>query len=105
MNKSIYIGVMLLLSRIPRAGSSNQKLLGYSCMSWGLSVGLTSVLALIDLNIMNIRERLDLHHPNVGLHACFVDQEVHGLYLHCPVVFLLLLNSASYLGTFISLRR
>ena len=97
--------VVMLLPRIPRAGSSNQRLVGYSCLSWGLSVGLTVVLALIDLNVMNIRERLDLYHPNVGLNACFVDQEVHGLYLHGPVVGLLLLNSASYLGTFISLRR
>ena len=81
------------------------RFLAYTGAAWGLSLGLTLGLAGLDLNLLQLRETLSLHQPSVGLNTCFVDPEVHGLYLHSPVVCLLLLNALSFLGTFISLRR
>ena len=81
------------------------RFLAYTCLAWGLSLGLSLGLAGLDLNLLQLRERLSLHQPGVGLNTCFLDPEVHGLYLHSPVGCLLLLNGLSYLATFISLRR
>ena len=80
-------------------------MLGYTCLAWGLSAGLTLLLVIIDLDLLQLRETLSLQQPKVGLHTCFVDPDLHGVYLHYPVGGLLLLNALSFLGTFISLRR
>ena len=91
--------------RIPGASSSRARVLGYTSLAWGLSAVLTLLLVIIDLDLLQLRETLSLQQPRVGLHTCFVDPELHGVYLHYPVGGLLLLNALSFLGTFISLRR
>ena len=105
ISSDICVLSVLMPCRLPSSGFSRHKLLVYNCLAWGLSLLLSLGLAALDLNLLHITDLLDLPDPHVGVDSCFVDPEYHGVYLHLPVLCLLLLNIAAYGATFLSLRR
>ena len=89
--------------RIPRRGSANTKFIVYSSVAWGLSSILTLGLFLIDQQPNNANSSLP--RPDVGKLKCFLDDSVHGIYLHLPILTILVVNAALFLVTVSSIYR
>ena len=88
---------------IPRKGSANTKYIVYSSMAWGLSSFLTLGLFLIDQQPNDSNGSIP--RPDLGKLKCFLDDSVHGIYLHLPILIILVINAALFLVTVSSIYR
>ena len=83
------------------------KFISYSAVAWGSSAALTIAIILAD---QMMKEKSDdqmifFPKPNVGLTKCFLQDESQGLYLHVPIMLLMIVNGMFFTITTITLYR
>ena len=94
-------------AKVPRKGSALVKFVIYSVIAWGSSTALTSSLILADILMEEVgtSEELFFYKPNVGIQKCFLHERSQGLYLHLPIMLLMIINGVFFILTIINLHR
>ena len=87
-------------AKVPSNSSAIFKFVIYSAVAWGSSAALTLSIILVD---RLMEEQKFFPKPNVGITKCFLDDESQGLYLHVPIMLLMILNGMFFIITTISL--
>ena len=93
-----------LRAKVPRKGSALLKFVIYSAIAWGSSSILTIAIILADL-LIEEDMKLVFAKPNVGKQKCFLQDKSQGLYLHLPIMLLMIVNGIFYVTTTITLYR
>jgi hypothetical protein len=96
-----------LRAKVPRAGSALLKFLIYSGVAWGASAALTCAVISADLLLEEQEDNriLGWVKPNVGIQKCFLQDKSQGLYLHVPIMLLMVVNGVFFIITTITLYR
>ena len=96
-----------LRAKVPRAGSAVLKFVIYSGVAWGASAALTCAVISADLLMEEQKDdqRLVWAKPNIGIQKCFLQDKAQGLYLHVPIMFLMVVNGMFFIITTITLYR
>ena len=94
-------------AKVPNKGSAAHKFAIYSSVAWGSSAVLTILVILADQMTEDEDESLQLFFPkpNVGETKCFLQDASQGLYLHLPILLLIILNGLFFIITIITLYR
>ena len=94
-------------AKVPNKGSAAHKFAIYSSVAWGSSAVLTILVILADQMTEDEDESLRLFFPkpNVGETKCFLQDASQGLYLHLPILLLMILNGLFFIITIITLYR
>ena len=90
-------------AKMPRKGSTTLKYTIYSSVAWGWGALLTLGVILVD--VLMATDTTSIPHPMVGHSKCFLGDEAQGLYLHFPVLVLMLINGLFFVITISSLYR
>merc|ERR1719369_1926673 len=88
-------------AKLPRKGSALVKFVLYSVIAWGSSTALTVGIILADQMLEYPLETIWGFHskPNVGQRKCFIADESQGLYLHLPILILMMVNITFFIIT------
>ena len=88
-------------AKVPRRGSASVKFIIYSAIAWGSSGAFTISIILADLMMEDQRGSMMgfFSKPNVGMTKCFVEEDAQGLYLHLPIMILMMFNSMFFIIT------
>ena len=94
-------------TKAPRKGSAAVKFALYSAIAWGSSLGLTICIILTDVLMEEHGEDGEVlfSKPNVGTQKCFLHDRSQGLYLHLPIMILMIVNGVFFILTILSLHR
>ena len=94
-------------AKAPRKGSALLKFVIYSAVAWGSSAALTIAILLADQMMEEQSDNQDLFFPkpNVGISKCFLHDESQGMYLHFPIMMLMIINGMFFIITTITLYR
>lgn len=90
-------------ARMPRRGSATLKYLLYSLVAWGWGFLLTTTVLLADQLLEEGAPGVP--RPGVGHSKCFLEDRAQGLYLHAPVLLLMVINGMFFLVTTSTLYR
>ena len=79
----------------------------YSAVAWGSSAALTLGIIGADLIMEDAEEDQEevLVKPNVGKPKCFLRDDAHGVFLHFPIMILMMINVLFFLITTTTLYR
>ena len=96
-----------LRARAPNKSSATFKFVIYSITAWGLSAMMTFTVMILDMVIEEFEDQDSMFfaRPNVGFEKCFIQDKAHGLYLHMPIMLLMLFNSSFFIITTLVLHR
>ena len=90
-------------AKAPCKNSAMHKFFIYSAVAWGLSAAMTLVIILAD-HMMG-EQIMFLPKPNVGLTKCFLEDDSQRMYLHLPIMFLIIFNGIFFTVTTVSIYR
>lgn len=91
-------------AEMPNKGSILTKYFLYSVASWGWGSLLTFIIVLLDLMVDPEAQR-PLPLPGVGVTKCFLEDRAQGLYLHLPILLLMVVNGGLFVHTTTTLHR
>ena len=96
-----------LRAKLPRRGSAMLKYILYSVAAWGSSAVLTLGIVVADQVWQDSPENtyLFIAKPNVGKTKCFLEDEPQGIFLHLPILILMLTNGVFFMVTTSTLHR
>lgn len=88
-------------AKVPKRDSALLKFLIYSGAAWGFSAVLTIPVILIDQVMEDQAEdqKTILPKPNVGKTKCFLEDKTQGVYLHFPILILMMINGMFFVIT------
>ena len=94
-------------AKVPRKGAALLKFVIYSAVAWGSSAAMTVAVILADLEMeeKGEDEKQIFTKPNVGKQKCFLQDQSQGLYLHVPIMLLMIVNGIFFIITTITLYR
>ena len=92
-------------AKVPRKGSALLKFVIYSGVAWGSSAVLTIAIILADqvMEDQPHNQKNIFPKPNVGNTKCFLEDDSQGLYLHFPILILMMINGMFFMITTITL--
>ena len=100
-----------LRAKVPRRSSILAKFILYSVVGWGSPAIMTSGLVAIDHVFTSGVGRVywprgfNITLPNVGRDKCFLTDASHGVFLHFPIMLLMVINGILFIITSSSIYR